>query len=91
MSNFFNPGSPKFRRGVMILSIVTCSFVGFHVLMSDFGSQKHVFTPIQKYLTEKLDIFYEIKPDELSGEKITASTVSDRPLISMRRVDVEKK
>ena len=91
MSNFFNHGSPKFRRGVLILSIATCSFVGFHVLMSDFGSQKHVFTPIQKYLTEKLDAFYAVKHDELFVEKTMSSSASDRPLISMRRVDVEKK
>jgi hypothetical protein len=47
MSNFFNPGSPRFRRGTIILSTAMMGFAGAHIIMADFGSQKHVFTDLQ--------------------------------------------
>lgn len=33
--------------------------------MADFGSQEHVFSPIQRYVIVKTDAFFEISGDEL--------------------------
>jgi len=47
MSNYFNPANPRFRRGIMLISVYICSFAGVQiVLFSDFGSQEHVFSPV---------------------------------------------
>jgi hypothetical protein len=33
--------------------------------MADFGSQEHVFSPIQRYVIVKADTFFEVSEDEL--------------------------
>jgi hypothetical protein len=33
--------------------------------MADFGSQEHVFSPIQRYVIIKADAFFEVTGDEL--------------------------
>lgn len=33
--------------------------------MADFGSQEHVFSPIQRYVIVKTDAFFEVSEDEL--------------------------
>lgn len=63
---FFHPENPKFRRGIVILSTITCTFVGMHVVMGDFGTQKHVFTPVQAYIIPKVDEFFGIDSAELA-------------------------
>lgn len=89
MSNFFNPGSPYFRRGVLLASVFSCTVVGFQVVMSDFGSQKHIFTPIQVYVNTKIDKMYEVTDDELYGEHKPA-VESEKPFISLQRIDTKK-
>lgn len=93
MSNFFNPGSAKFRRGVFLTSVYACTVVAAHVIMGDFGTQKHVFTPIQSYVTSKIDSFYGITAEELNrlpGEKVDDGNPQQKPFISMKIVEVNK-
>jgi len=55
MASFFNPGSPRFRRGTIIVSTAAMAFAGTHVIMGDFGSQKHVFTDLQNWMIPQVD------------------------------------
>lgn len=89
MSNYFNPGSPKFRRGVFLSSVYACSILAGSMLMADYGSQEHVFSPIQRYIYKKGDTFFDVKRDELYGPRKTGNAVESKPFISMRRVDVD--
>lgn len=91
MSNYFNPGSPKFRRGVFLLSLYSCSVVSAYVIMADFGIDDHVFTPIQKYVNKKVDTFYGITAEELAKPAPTILNVKNNgPSISIRRIDLNK-
>jgi hypothetical protein len=74
MSNFFNPGSPKYRRGVLILSIYASTFVGFQMLIADYGTQEHVFSPVHRYIFPIVDKFYNLTEDEIRNKKIERST-----------------
>ena len=72
---FFNPGNPRYRRGVFLFSVVASSLCGAHIVLADFGAQDHVFTPIQKYLIPKIDSFFgltveDILKPELDHEKV---------------------
>ena len=78
MASFFNPGSPRFRRGTIILSTAMMSFAGAHVIMGDFGSQKHVFTELQNWIipqvdeafgVSKMDILSYVEPVEEKTEQ----------------------
>ena len=44
--NFFNPGNPRWQRGVKVLSIALSTVVGTNILLADFGKQEHVFSPV---------------------------------------------
>jgi hypothetical protein len=88
MSNFFNPGSAKFRRGVFLASLYSCSVLGITTVMSDFGSHEHVFTPVQAFVNKQLDLFYDVKHDELYGPRKVGDKM-DKPFFSMRRVDYD--
>lgn len=48
-----------------MLSTFLCTVTGSHVIMADFGSQEHVFSPIQRYVIIKADAFFEVTGDEL--------------------------
>lgn len=87
MSNYFNPGSPKFRRGVFLSSVYACSLLAVTMIMADYGSQEHVFTPIQNYVNKKLDAFFDIKPQELYGPRQAGK--ESKPIFTMRRIDVD--
>ena len=63
--NFFNPTNPMYRRSVVLLSTFVCTLTGAHVIMADFGSQEHVFSPVQRYVIEKADAFFEITEEDL--------------------------
>lgn len=63
--NFFNPTNPMYRRSVVLLSTYLCTVTGCHVIMADFGSQEHCFSPVQRYITAKADAFFEITEDDL--------------------------
>jgi hypothetical protein len=54
-----------YRRSVVLLSTFLCTVTGSHVIMADFGSQEHVFSPIQRYVIAKADAFFEVSVDEL--------------------------
>jgi hypothetical protein len=60
MSNAFNPANPRYRRGVELLSCVLCTGIGAHVMMADFGTQEHVFSPLHRYVIPKLDLFFNV-------------------------------
>lgn len=86
--NFFNPGSPKFRRGVFLLSVYSCSLVGMYLIMADYGSHEHVFTPIQAYINKKVDNYFHITSEELHSNKTLPHESSEKKgIISLRVVD----
>jgi hypothetical protein len=88
MSNFFNPGSPKFRRGVFLCSVYTCTFVSALMLNADYGTQEHVFSPIQRWINKKGDAFFNIRHEELYGPR-KIDSAGATPIITMRRIDVD--
>jgi len=38
--------------------------------MSDFGTQRHVFTPVQQFLVPKIDQFFGIAEHELTEKRV---------------------
>mmetsp|Transcript_8747 Transcript_8747/g.8664 ORF Transcript_8747/g.8664 Transcript_8747/m.8664 type:complete len:117 (+) Transcript_8747:110-460(+) len=65
MSNAFNPSNPRYRRGVELLSCVLCTGIGAHVMMADFGTQEHIFSPLHRYVIPKLDLFFNVTMDDI--------------------------
>ena len=63
---YFHPNNSRWSRGIVLLSSVACTATGLHVLMGDFGTQAHVFTPVQQYLTPKIDEFFGISGAEIA-------------------------
>jgi hypothetical protein len=63
---WFYPGAPRFQRGVMLLTVTACTFVGAHVIMGDFGTQKHVFTSVQAWIVPRVDEYYNVTEKEIS-------------------------
>ncbi len=85
--NFFNPVNPKYRRGVHILSIIMCTGAASQGVLFDYGTQDHVFTPIQKFVNKKLDTFFEVTEHDLTGPRPVASEDESKPFFKMTRVD----
>jgi len=79
MANFFNPASPYFRRGVFILSVYATTLVGGQLLLADYGTQEHVFSPVQRFLVPKIDDFFGVADEEIKKglKDATARAVSD--------------
>jgi hypothetical protein len=69
MSYFFNPGSPRFRRGTVILSTAVMTFAGAHVLMGDFGSQRHIFSGFQNWLIPQIDAAFGLTKEQILAYK----------------------
>jgi hypothetical protein len=65
MAGFFNPANPQFRRGVLLASIVGSSAVGFNILLTDFGSQEHVFSAAHRFLNPKIDALFGVTEEHL--------------------------
>jgi hypothetical protein len=86
MSTFFNPANPRYRRGVELLSCVLCTAAGAHVMMADFGSQEHIFSPLQRYIIPKLDLFFNVTMDD-----ITKSQIETQRLDSILRAENDAK
>ena len=71
MSNFFQPNNPFYQRGVIVVCAVGCVVVGFNVIVADFGSQSHIFTPVQKAIFAIIDNHFGITKKELEiGHKL---------------------
>lgn len=68
--NSFNPANPRYRRGVTLLSVYTCGIVGVNVLMSDFGSQEHVFSPVHRYVNIKMDAFFKVQDSDIADAQL---------------------
>lgn len=51
----------------MLISVYACTFVGVHVVMGDFGSQEHVFTPVQKWVLPRVDALFGITEDDIKN------------------------
>ena len=51
----------------MLFSVYACTFVGVHVVMGDFGSQEHVFTPVQKWVLPRVDALLGITEDDIKN------------------------
>lgn len=86
MINFFNPGNPKFCRGVYLLSVYSCTLVGMISVMIDFGPKAHCFTPLQNYINIKVDKFYQITPDELAQSN---KKKDSKRIFSIKTVDID--
>lgn len=65
MASFFNPGNPKWNRGVYLLSVVVCTAVGSQLLIADFGGQEHIFSPIHRYTFPIIDAYFNVSEEEL--------------------------
>ena len=65
MSGWFNPANPRFRRGVVLTSVVTCTLTTFQIILADFGSQEHVLSPVQRIVIPKIDEFFGVTADDL--------------------------
>jgi hypothetical protein len=62
----FHPGNPRFRRFVMLTSVVGSSTVGFMcIIAGDFGSQENCFSPIRRFLNPRIDSFFGITEEEV--------------------------
>jgi hypothetical protein len=58
------------------------------MLNADYGTQEHVFSPIQRWINKKGDAFFDTKDEELYGpRKIDGAGAT--PIITMRRIDVD--
>jgi hypothetical protein len=75
MSSFFNPANPRFRRGVTIFSAFSCTVVATHIVMADFGSQEHIFSPVQRYIIPRVDEFFEVTEEEIVRSKLDRSSI----------------
>ena len=89
MSHYFNPGSPRFRRGVIVLSAWACTFVGAHVVMADFGKQEHVFSGIQRLLVPRIDQLLGVTEEEIRQYKAPEREKAERWL-ELKKVDRKK-
>lgn len=78
-NNMFNPGSERYRRGVIVVSFYTCTLIGAQMLVQDYGRRDHVFSGTQEYIRNRLDKYYEIKEEE-----IAPLTTSPDPLKTTR-------
>ena len=66
----FNPANPQYRRGVSLLSVYLCTLVGTSVLMSDFGSQEHVFSPVHRYINKRMDAFFKVQESDIADAQL---------------------
>ena len=78
--NAFNPANPQYRRGVSLLSVYICTLVGANVLMSDFGSQEHVFSPLHRYVNKKLDTFFNVQDSDIADAQLKKK-LADREIV----------
>ncbi len=86
MSNYFNPGSPRFRRGVILLSAYACSFAGAHVVMADFGKQEHVFSGVQRFLIPRIDQLFGVTESEIKNYVAPVREKTEQ-FIRLKKVD----
>jgi hypothetical protein len=84
MSNYFNPGSPRFRRGVIILSAYACTFVGGHVIMADFGKQEHVFSSLQRFVIPRINSLFGVTEDEIKNYVAPVAEPTE-PFLSLKK------
>lgn len=68
--NSFNPSNPLYRRGVTLFSVYACTIVGASVIMSDFGSQEHVFSPVQRYINKKVDAYFNVQLSDIAASQV---------------------
>ena len=62
----FHPGNPRFRRFVMLTSVVCSSSVGVMcVVAGDFGSQENCFSPLRRFLNPRIDAFFGVTEEEV--------------------------
>lgn len=88
MGGFFNPLSAKYRRGVFVSSVYACTILSYFMVTADWGSQVHVFTPLQAYINQKGDKFFNVTQDELNGKVVPKP--ASKPIFTMRRIDIDK-
>ena len=84
MASFFNPANPQFRRGVFLLSVVGSVAVGTNILLTDFGAQEHVFSPVHRFLNPRVDALFgvteeELRPDAPPNSGLASSLDRSRP------------
>jgi hypothetical protein len=69
MSYFFNPANPYYRRGVYLTACFFGSLSVVNGVLSDYGRQEHVFSPVQRYLCPKIDWFFGVSEEDLNVER----------------------
>lgn len=84
--SFFNPASPRYQRGIILTSFFSCSLASLHILLSDFGSQEHVFSPIQRFLIPQIDSFFQVSDNEFK-EMINKRNLKDNLLNDRKNVN----
>lgn len=62
----FNPGNPRYRRGVFLFSIYAGTITGFIVSLADFGTQEHILSGYQNFVHRTIDNYFDITSDELN-------------------------
>ena len=71
MSLFLNPANPRYRRATVLMTYVSCTFIGVHIVLSDFGTQEHIFSPVQRFLIPKIDSLFGVD-EKICKEIVTA-------------------
>jgi hypothetical protein len=87
--NYFNPASPKWKRGVFLVSVYACSVTSVNmVLMADYGPKEHIFSGIQKVFNENVDKYFGITQEELEGKVAPppAKDPNEKPFVRMKWV-----
>lgn len=58
------------------------------MVTADWGTQDHVFTPLQAYINQKGDKFFAVTDDELRGKVMPKP--AKKPIFTMRRIDIKR-
>jgi hypothetical protein len=85
MGNIFRPGDPKYGRTIQVITAYSCTFVGVHSIMMDYGKHEHVFTPIQTYMHRKIDNYFQLTDEELSIPPTTVEKPTEEPKPSRKK------
>jgi hypothetical protein len=62
----FNPGNPRYRRGVHLVAFYTCSVVVLvGLFLQDFGPHEHGFSQFRRYTYPMIDKFFNVKEKDI--------------------------
>lgn len=65
-----NPGNPRYRRGIHLLSFYSCTVVLFvGLFLQDFGPHEHGFSQLRRYTYPYIDKFFNVKERDIDNYK----------------------